>query len=244
MRKGFLATAICMWMLLLLPLQVHATTVYENENGYQAIIVDEDKVLSELQTSKLTDKMKPITEYGNVAVIIKTDYQYSAYTYPQEYILEQWGNESAIALAVDWKEKEFGYDSEGALRRYISDDKANTWRYEERKYLDTDDYYICLAGMLEKIYGALEEKQNTGSLSDIGLILVALIIAMLVMYFVVNRSMKKHVIVETDWLEGVTAEQDILDFHEHLLHETKKLVPGSSKYQESVDDFFKGDNYN
>jgi len=64
------------------------------------------------------------------------------------------------------------------------------------------------------------------------------------MYFVVNRSRKKHVIVETDWLEGVTAEQDILDFHEHLLHETKKLVPGSSKYQESVDDFFKGDNYN
>lgn len=238
MLKRFIVAVVCMWMLVLLPLQVHATTVYEHENGYQAIILDQDNVLSETHISKLTAKMKPITAYGNVALIIGTDYEDSAYTYPQDYISQQWGQESAIVLAVDWKEKELGYDSEGALRCYISDSQAKVWQYEQEDYLDSEDYYICLAGVLEKINETLEEIQDTGSLKYIAFAMLSLIVAMVIMYYVVNRSMKKHVIVETDWLEGVTAKQDILNFAEHYLRETKRYIPGNGKYQEALDDFF------
>ena len=85
----------------------------------------------------------------------------------------------------------------------------------------------------------LTENVIANPIKSVSYALLALVTAMVVMYSVVDSSMRKHVVSEDEWFKSISIKQDIYNFSEHYLHEDKRYVPGSSKYQKMIDDLSK-----
>lgn len=228
--RGFFTMAVLLFIIWLFPLQVHAEVVYENENGYKAILEDNVGRLSESEQTKLIDTMKPITEYGNVALVLQSDFEYGGYLYSQEYVDKQWGTESGTLVLIDLEDNSLYIHNSGYIRKNISDETSRKMRYPLEDYIDSGDYYTCFVQALTQIGDMLAKGKVNKPMKHITYALLALVIAMFIMYYVVNLSMKKYSVSEDEWQKSISVKQDIYNFSEHYLHETKKYVPGSGKW--------------
>ena len=230
--KGLFALVV-MLMLWQMPLQAKAQDVYRNTNEYRAIIEDKKGALSETEIEKLTEVMKPITEYAHIALIIENKPARGGYFYAQDYAETQWGPHSkGIVVLVDMRYEPLYMHTTGTIGEIITTGRNEALAEEFEKYSISGEYYTCALKTLEQLGAILSEQKIVTPMKYIGYLLLALITSMIIMYHVVNQSMKKHVSEEMDWLEGVAVKQDIYNFSEHYLHETKKYVPGSSKWSD------------
>lgn len=234
--KSFCLFTFLIGMFFLFPLRSNAQVVYENENGYQAIIEDDFGILTETEMSKLVDTMKDITKYGNAIIIIRSEFEYGAYGYAREYADTQFGVESGAVLLIDTEDKELEIQTRGDICGHINDNRCWELSLEYEDYVESEKYFTCLFMLLEKMNVILADSEVANPIKSVCYILLALITAMIVMYSVVDSSMKKHVVSEDEWLESISLKQDIYNFSEHYLYENKKYVPGSSKYQKVIDD--------
>lgn len=218
------------------PLQAKAVMVHESESGYQALIIDQAGILTESETTRIAELMKPITEYGHITVLIGSEFASASILYAEEYGRNKWGGESGTAILIDPKEKVFDIYNNGYIRRNIGETARKNLVYEYGEYVDEGEYVTCLVMVLDKMNVMLTENVIANPIKSFSYALLALVTAMVVMYSVVDSSMRKHVVSEDEWLRSISIKQDIYNFSEHYLHEDKKYVPGSSKYQKMIDD--------
>lgn len=233
--RAFCFLAFIIGVFCLFPLQAKAQVVYENENGYQAIIEDDWGILAENEISKLVDTLKPITEYGNATIIIRSEFEDGARMYAEEYVDVQYGGESGTVMLIDPRKNRLEIQNSGYIHEHIDANRCLDLIFEYDDYVESEKYFTCFVMVLNKMSVILADDEVAGPIKSVCYVLLALITAMVVMYLVVDSSMKKHVVSEDEWLESISAKQDIYNFSEHYLHENKKYVPGSSKYQKKID---------
>lgn len=228
MRK--LSTIILTLLLLILPGQAVYASVYENqETDYEVIIEDQADLLTDAEEADLLEDMKPITEYGNVAFVsISENSYYSTETFAREFYRSYFGKSSGTVFVIDMDERYIWIHSDGAVYKRITTSYANTITDNVYSYASDQEYYNCASDAYEQIYTLLEGGRIAQPMKYICNLLLAVILALLINFFIVMWYSRSKKASTSELLTGIYHKVDILNPTVTHTHQTKRYSPQSS----------------
>lgn len=228
MRK--ISTIILALLLCILPGSTVYASVYENqETSYEVIIDDSADLLSEEEEDALLEEMKPITKFGNVAFVsILDNPSYSTQNYVSEYYRNHFGKSSGTVFIIDMDERYIWIHSDGAIYKQITTSYANTITDNVYDYASDEEYYDCASLAFEQIYTVLEGGRIAQPMKYICNLLLALILALLINFFIVMGYSRCRKASTREVLTGIYHKVDILNPTVTHTYQTKQYSPQSS----------------
>lgn len=160
---------------------------YRNENtGYPVLVEDDADLLTDEEEDDLAELMKGITEYGGVA--LKTiDYNsQSTQSYIRDYYADTFGQGSGTVFLIDMDNRNIWIHSNGRIYRVITRSYADTITDNVYKYASDADYYGCCHEAFSEMLTLLRGNRIAQPMKYISNILLSVIIALFIMYFVVR----------------------------------------------------------
>lgn len=219
----------------LMPLSVFAKDdeyYYKNkETGYEAYVLDEEDWLTDSEKSKLLKQLIPITEFTNVVFL--TDNNNSNYS---EYYSESlcvrtmqshFGmDETAVIYLID---NEYDYiASQGSARRVISSSKANSITDNVYRYSADEEYYKAATEAFSQIDALFNGRKIAEPMKYISNTFIALFIALLVNYLIVNSRSKLKQASVNEIVKNSVADLNIHDVGVQHLRTDRRYSPRSS----------------
>lgn len=228
-----------MGMFAVMLILLSGTTAYayvsseNSDTGYELIIDDTAGYFTEEDTSDLKDIMEEITEYCNAA-LVTTEYHncYSTENFAVEYYESVFSNRSdGIIFVIDRDLNEIYLCSFGGARGTITNSKAysitdNTYVYATSSY--DYDYFTCAYKTMEQVLTLMEGRRIAEPMKYICSAILAIIVALLINYFVVmfiSRSRKPNI---GEILSGTYSNVRINNAKAEFQHQTKTYSPQSS----------------
>ena len=230
--------AVCALVIMLLAiLQVApacaAVTETNSDTDYKMIIDDQAGYFSDDEIDDLIDVMTPITDYSNVAVLTTESHSYSSTSRLAEaYSDDNFGSyTNRIVFVIDRDLNEIYLDTGGKIRRTINSSRAtsitdNTYVYATASY--GRDYYTCAYKTMEQVLTLLEGGRIAEPMRYICSALLAIIIALMLNYFIVmfySRSRKESA---KEILGGIYSDVKITNPSTAFVNQTKRYSPPSS----------------
>lgn len=228
MRK--FSTTILTFLLLILPGASVYASVYENQDtNYEVIIDDQADLLTDAEEADLLEDMKPITEYGNVAFVSISDNPYhSTETFAREFYRQYFAQNSGTVFLIDMDHRYIWIHSDGAVYKRITTSYANTITDNVYSYASDQDYYDCASNAYEQIYTLLEGGKIAQPMKYICNLLLAIILALLINFFIVMWYSRSKKASTSEVLTGIYHKVDILNPTVNHTHQTKRYSPQSS----------------
>ncbi len=241
--KGLGTLILAMMIAISLPIVAFAgkskyDAVYKNSNtGYKAIIDDQADLITDSQEEKLLERMKGLTEYGDVIYLTMEDYisSYSTEAEVKRYYEDVIGRgKSGFIFCAHcdktraYEENDYeGYDyvyTDGAIGDVIT--RSYCLTLTDNIY---DEYYFDGA---MKMFGMATTLMEGGKIAQpmkiICNILFGFIIALFVNYLIVNsRSSLKKATVK-DIVAGSVKRVSHSNVEIHFINQTKVYSPQSS----------------
>ncbi len=207
-----------------------AAPAYTNEaSGYTAQIDDQADLLTDSEEKDLLEKMKPITEYGNVAFASIDSNPYSSTRrYAESYTDEHFGRSNGTLFLINMDQREIYIDTKGSIRKELTSSYANTITDNVYGYASYDDFYTCAYEAFDQIYSLLEGKRIAQPMKYISNALLAFILAMLILYFIVMAVSKKRKAGTGELLSGIYHNFRFNNPQIVYDHQTKQYSPRSS----------------
>lgn len=208
---------------------VFAEEKYRNETtGYPVLIEDDAELLTDEEEDDLAELMKEITEYGGVA--LKTiDYNSrSTQSYIDEYYYDTFGQGSGTVFLIDMDNRKIWIQSNGRIYRIITKSYADTITDNVYKYATNKDYYGCCHEAFSEILTLLQGNRIAQPMKYISNILLSVIIALFIMYFVVRRLSMAKKPEEWELLEATRHQYQLDNPQAVFTHTTKTYDPPSS----------------
>lgn len=168
--------------------------LYENEStNYQLIIEDDAHLLNDNEINKLEDKMKPLTEYGNIAFKSIDSNNLSTSVFAANYYHEKFQNKSGTLFLIDMDHRIIYIFSDGDNYKVITDSKADIITDNVYKYASRSDYYKCAYEAFDEINILLDGGKIAEPMRYISNGLIAITISFLVSFLIVmyNTRIKK-----------------------------------------------------
>ena len=204
-------------------------TAYENSNGYGIYIEDNADLLSSSEEEDLRDVMEPISEHGNVIFLsLDSNPRYSAESYAADYGYAHFGNESYTIFLIDMDNREICVYSEGAIYKTITSAYARTITDNVYRYASDEEYYECAYHAFSQINSLLEGKRIAQPMKYISNALLAVVLALLINYFIVMRVSRSVKASNAELLNGIFTSVDVRNTRTEFLNQTKKYSPQSS----------------
>jgi len=241
-RKGQRTGGSVVWKLLAFPvvfcllailpymgMTVHAERVYENpDTGYVVIIEDDARLLSEMEETELAKVMLPITVYGNVAFKSIDENGYSTKNYIEKYYHEQFGTRSGTVFLIDMDNRNIWIFSDGAVYKVITNSYADTITDNCYRYASKEAYYTCAAEVFAQIYTLLEGNRIAQPMKYISNTLLAMVLALLLNFFVVRRMSKVKYPGKRELKKGIISRYQFSNPNAEYIRTTKTYSPPSS----------------
>lgn len=217
-------------LVFILPGSTALASVYENqETNYEIIIQDDADLLSDAEEAALLEDMKPISKYGNVAFVsISDNPRNSTQNYVREYYRLNFGRDSGTVFIIDMDERYIWIHSDGAIYKRITTSYANTITDNVYDYASDEEYYDCASLAFEQIYTVLEGGRIAQPMKYICNLLLALILALLINFFVVMGYSRSRKASTREVHTGIYHKVDILNPTVTHTHQTKRYSPQSS----------------
>jgi len=168
--------------------EVLASKYVNNDTGYYIIIEDDADLLSEDEEEDLSEEMKYITAYGNVAFKSIDSNSSTAKKYAEDYYYSNFRNDSGAVFLIDMDNRQLIISSSGEMYKTLTVAKTNTITDNTYRYASRGDYYGCAAEVFREINALLQGQTIAQPMKYISNAILALIIAMLIFFIVVNRS--------------------------------------------------------
>ena len=111
------------------------------ETGYKAVILDNDMLLTEEERKSLTEDMKPLTAYGNVAFWTTREYAYDEIEQARVKRLDLFRYESAAIFVINMDIRKLTIQSYGLINQYVTDSKARSITDNVKHYATDQNYY-------------------------------------------------------------------------------------------------------
>ena len=202
----------------------------DNENSeYGIYIEDNADLLSSSEENDLEDVMEPISEHGNVVFLsIDSNPRYSAESYAEDYGYSRFGNESYTIFLIDMDNREICVYSDGAIYKTITSAYARTITDNVFRYASDEDYYDCAYHAFDQINTLLEGKRIAQPMKYISNALLAIVLALLINYFIVMRVSRSVRASNSELLNGIFTSVDVHNTRTEFLNQTKKYSPQSS----------------
>lgn len=225
-----LATMILTLLLLLIPGTAVFASAYENpDTYYEVIICDEADLLTDEEEETLLEDMKPITEYGNVAFVSISENPYhSTKSYAREFYESYFGQDSGTVFLIDMDERYIWIQSDGAIYKRITTSYADTITDNVYSYASDQEYYCCASKAYSQIYTLLEGGKIAQPMKYICNLLLAVILALLINFFIVMWYSRSKKASASELLTGIYHKVDILNPTVTHTHQTKRYSPQSS----------------
>lgn len=201
------------------------------DSGYSLLLDDGADFFTPEQEELLTAQMEEITEFCNVAVVTTT---YSGgYSSTENYTVayyENWfgSGTNGVIFVIDFDKREIYLVSEGSARKTISNSRAYTITDNTYTYATDGDYYSCTSKTLEQVNILMQGGRIAQPMRYICSALLALILALLINYFIVmflSRSRKADV---NKVLEGTYTSVNLSDASAVFRNQTRTYSPQSS----------------
>lgn len=228
MRK--ITTFLLALLLLILPgTSVNAAVHSNPTTGYNVLVQDEADLLTDAEEKTLASEMEPITEYGNVAFIsISDNPYYNSETFIREYYRTNFGTNSGTVFLIDMDERNIWIHSDGAIYRRITTSYANTITDNIYTYASDEEYYECASNAFDQIYTLLEGGRIAQPMKYICNFLLAIILALLINFFVVMGYSRSRKASTSELLTGIYHNVDIKNPTVNHVRQTKRYSPQSS----------------
>lgn len=203
--------------------------IWENpETGYRVILEDDAGLLSQSEREQLSQQMRPVTDYGN-AIFKSIDYNpYSSAYFAEDFYHERIGTASGCLFLIDMDNREIYIFSDGAVYKTIRPSYADTITDNVYRYASNADYLGCAANAFSQIHTLLSGQKIAQPMKYINNILLALILAALINYFVVRLSSRTAKPSDREILQSVSAKFAFTNPQRQLTHQSKVYSPQSS----------------
>lgn len=206
------------------------TKTYTNKStGYQVIVEDDANLLTDEEETTLGKEMAPITTYGSVA-FKSIDYNpyYSTEDYIRSYYRDTFGSTSATVFLIDMDNRNIWIHSNGTIYETITKSYANTITDNVYKYASDGDYYTCAFTAFGQINTLLEGRKIAQPMKYISNAFLAVIIALLLNYFLVRSFSRAKRPSKTDFLGKVFTQCNIANPNVRFIRQSRVYSPPSS----------------
>lgn len=233
--RSFICCLFAIIVLLGNTANIYASAISDTnaETGYKLILDDQAGYFDESETSSLQDIMKEITGYCNVAVVTTTShYSSSTENFAADYFDDVFGPHSnGTIFVIDRCLNEIYLYSDGDAHKTITNSRAysitdNTYVYATASH--DYDYYTCAYKTLEQIQALMEGRRIAEPMKYICSALLAIIIALLINYFVVmffSRTRKPNI---RQILAGTYSKFAVDNARADFVNQTRTYSPQSS----------------
>lgn len=224
---------------LMLLVAFHVTPVYaaitqtNDDTDYELVIDDQAGYFSDDEIDDLTDIMEKITAYCNIALLTTESHSYSSTRQLANYYFDDtFGiHASGSVFVIDRDLNEIYLYSTGDAYKTITSSRAssitdNTYIYATESY--DRDYYTCSYKTMEQILSLLEGRRIAEPMRYICSALLAIILALLINYFIVmyySRSRKENA---KQILNGIYSDVKITNPNPVYVRQSKRYSPPSS----------------
>ena len=191
MRKRF-----SVFLLILLTVSsfvMYSTKDLKADSGYQIYFDDSEDLLTDQEEKMLKEEMKKITEYGNVGFVSVSQYQDTG-TYAKRLYRELFGSESGFLFIIDMGRRNIWIYCNGAIYRVINKPYANTITDNVYRYASRGEYYNCAYHVYEQALILLEGGRISQPMKYISNLLIALVSALLINFYVLILGRKKDIL--------------------------------------------------
>lgn len=203
----------------------------DTSDGFCLILDDEADFYTPEEETKLTDRMEKTAEFCNVVVATTADS--SGYSSTEDYATSYYENifgngADGIIFVIDLDRREIYLVSEGKMRRTIPNSRAYAITDNVYTYASSADYFTCTDKALEQVNILLQGGRIAQPMRYICSALLALILALLINYFIVmakSRSKKSDV---KKLLEGTFTNVNLTGTHAEFRNQTRTYSPQSS----------------
>jgi len=163
------------------------------DSDYQIYFDDSEDLLSDQEEKMLKEEMKRITEYGNVGFVSVSQYQDTG-TYAKRLYRELFGSESGFLFVIDMGRRNIWIYCNGAIYRVINKPYANTITDNVYRYASRGEYYECASHVYEQALILLEGGRISQPMKYISNLLIALVSALLINFYVLILGRKKDIL--------------------------------------------------
>lgn len=177
--------------LILFPLYVKADEYYINSNTtYKVVIDDSADLLSYEEEEKLADKMKELTEYGNI-IFKSISYNPTATSnYASNYYHTNFGTTSGTLFLIDMDNRMIYIFSDGNNYNTITSYNAEIITDNIYTLATKEQYYQCAYRAYTQIYSLLIGEKIAQPMKYICNLIFSLSISSLLVYFFIARNSK------------------------------------------------------
>ena len=196
------------------------------DSGYVIYLEDRADLLSVQEETELLETMRLIAEYGNVAFVSITENPYhDTGSYAEEYFYEHFIYNSGTIFLIDMDERMIYIYSNGEIEETITTAYANTITDNVYTYASDGDFYTCANKAFEQIHTLLLGKPIAQPMKYISNALLAIVLALLINYFIVMASSHSKKANNAELLSGIHTKVNVLDPTSHFIHQTKRYSP-------------------
>lgn len=209
--------------------QAQAMDAYVNpDTGYEAVVKDDAGLLTLEQADALLSEMKEITAYGNVIFHSTDSNSSTASYYAGDVYHDAYGSASGTLFLIDMSNRMLYIFSDGAVYKTITKGYANTITDNVYSYATDADYYTCASKVFEQELNLLQGQKIAQPMKYICNTLLAVILALLINYFVVKATSMQKKPSDKEILQGIFNFQQLENVQAQFTHETRRYSPQSS----------------
>ena len=210
---------------------------YKNlDSGYEAGIYDEADLLSASEEKRLIEDMQTLTDYGNVIFysISKTDKQPASKAEELYAGLYGGNNVSGTLFLIDMQNRElYLYNAgregvRGDMSYVITSGKSSSIMDNVYKYASDGNYYKCASETYRQELSLMGGGKIAQPMRLTGNIFLAMIIGLLIAYFIVRACSGTNPPSEKEVLAAIQTQQQLNNFQKTFTHQTRKYDPPSS----------------
>lgn len=203
--------------------------IWENpETGYQVLLVDDAALLDSGERAQLAEEMQGITTYGNAVFLTTTYNYYSASSYARDFYSDLFGHDSGTLFLIDMDNREIYIFSDGAIYRTVTKSYAESITDNVYSYASKANYYRCASAAFEQINTLLAGQKIAQPMKYISNVLLALILAALINYFLAMRTAGSAKASSKEILNSISTQFSFRNSQKWLTKQDKVYSPPSS----------------
>lgn len=200
------------------------------DTGYGVYIDDGADLLSSAEEDAIAKVMQPITQYGNIIYLTTESHNYhETGNYVEKYYLSNFGAyESGIVYCID-NDLEYDYVyAEGDAYDIVGKSFADTITDNVYMYSAREEWYEGAEAAFSMIYDVLEGKRIAQPMKYICNTFLALLIAFLVNFLIVNSKSKLKAVSNAEMVEGSLKAVRFNGINTQFINQTRQYSPQSS----------------
>ena len=202
---------------------------WENpDTGYQVLLEDDAALLDSEERVQLAEEMKVITSYGNAVFKTISYNSYSASSYARDFYHDLYGQSSGTLFLIDMDNRELYLFSDGAMYRTVTKSYAESITDNVYWYASKGNYYSCASEAFEQIRTLLAGQKIAQPMKYISNILLALILAALINYFLAMRTAGSAKASSREILNSISTQFAFNNLQRILTKQDKVYSPPSS----------------